>query len=66
MMKNKVIAKQAMKIMVQKKQIKTLCKCLSDIQMMLVCVGGPLNDNVLKYSNAQLVPFQKILDIVED
>lgn len=65
-MKNKVIAKQAMKIMVQKKQIKTLCKCLSDIQMMLVCVGGPLNDNVLKYSNAQLVPFQKILDIVED
>lgn len=30
----------------------------------IIRIGGPLNDNSLKYSKAQLVPFQRILDQV--
>ena len=33
-----------------------LKKCLSKIY----CIGGPLNDNILKYNNKQLVTFSKI------
>jgi hypothetical protein len=36
------------------------------ITKVLACVGGPLNDNVLQYSNEQLKPLQKILELSEN
>jgi hypothetical protein len=33
---------------------------------MIICIGGPLNDNKLKYSPAQLAPFREILEQADD
>lgn len=33
------------------------------INRALFCVGGPLNDNVAKYSKKQLLPFWRIAEI---
>ena len=45
------------------KTIKQMEKDFADIASMIVCVGGPLNDNVLGYNNKQLKIFRDILNI---
>ena len=43
-------------------------KCIDvlwDIQGVLVCVGGPLNDNLMKYTKEQLKPFLYIFSRLE-
>ena len=37
----------------------------SDIVGIIYCVGGPLNDNVLGYTNKQLVTFSRIAEIAK-
>lgn len=35
------------------KEIEDLKKTLRDIRSRFICIGGPLNDNVLKFDNKQ-------------
>jgi hypothetical protein len=53
----------------QTKQIEELKSIVSDLNSrikkactLIYCIGGPLNDNKLKYSNEQLKIFQQIVD----
>lgn len=38
---------------------------LNHIKSLLVCIGGPLNDNVLQFNKEQRNYLHKILDIIE-
>lgn len=40
-------------------------QALRDIEMMLVCIGGPLNDNLLGYSLEQRKLFHDILKTIK-
>lgn len=53
-------AQQALKIAEQEEKIKDLAVRLRDINITLICIGGPLNDNKLQYSKEQLVTFWRI------
>lgn len=63
MTETELIAKQALEIATQKELISDLVQRLSDIRKMLICVGGPLNDNALKYSKEQALIFFKIEEL---
>ena len=58
----KLIARQALRIMELEDIEMDLRSRISKAKMRMYCIGGPLNDNRLGYSNAQLVTFQRILD----
>ena len=63
-----VIARQARQIESQKEYIEKLESAIKDSLSLMVCIGGPLNDNKKSYSSTQLVDFWKIhntLDILE-
>ena len=60
-----LITKQQLQIHEQEQQIKDLCKCISRIRTLMVCVGGPLNDNVHKYTDAQSLIFHRMDDVIE-
>jgi hypothetical protein len=61
-----VIARQARMIESQKEYIKELESSIRDALSVLICVGGPLNDNAKKYSATQLVDFWKIHNALYD
>ena len=46
-----------------KNEIKQMKENFSSISSMIVCIGGPLNDNVHRYNKKQLVIFSQILAI---
>lgn len=48
-----------------KRKSKGRKKALKAIERMLVCMGGPLNDNIMHYSPEQLRIFSDILDTIE-
>lgn len=63
-----VIARQARQIESQKEYIERLDSAIKASLVLMVCVGGPLNDNKKSYSPTQLVDFWKIhntLDVLE-
>ena len=63
-----VIGRQAKQIELQKEYIEKLESAIKDSLSLMVCVGGPLNDNKKSYSSTQLVDFWKIhntLDVLE-
>ena len=39
---------------------------LRDIELFLICIGGPLNDNVMQYSADQLKIFFRIINTIKD
>ena len=47
-----------------KNEIKEMKESFSSIASMIVCIGGPLNDNVHRYNKKQLVIFREIFAIV--
>lgn len=47
------------------KLIKEMKKDFEHIVTQIVCIGGPLNDNKLKYNEEQLVVFQNILNTAQ-
>lgn len=64
-----VIARQARQIESQKEYIEKLESSIKGAVSLMVCVGGPLNDNKKNYSSTQLVDFWKIfntLDVLEE
>jgi hypothetical protein len=63
---NDVIVRQAVKIETLEEANERMRQCLAGAKLYIICVGGPLNDNTLRYSSEQLVTFQKILDVLEE
>ena len=66
MSKDQLITKQQLEIEVLKKRLTWAKKDKSDIVGSLVCIGGPLNDNVLGFSSKQRAYLQvQILEPAE-
>lgn len=55
-----LIAEQALEIRSLTQENNELRERLSSIRKMLICVGGPLNDNKHNYSKEQLLLFFEI------
>lgn len=60
MTKEQLITEQQLKIHQLEEENRNLLKCIRKLRMRMVCVGGPLNDNVLGYSEKQLAIFWKM------
>lgn len=63
---DKLVAKQARDIDRLTTENVDMSEALERIRLRMVCIGGPLNDNRLAYSNEQLVTFAHILQDVEN
>lgn len=61
-----VVVRQAVELYALRDEVKELRSAISQARLHIICIGGPLNDNVKKYSPDQLVTFQKILDALGD
>jgi hypothetical protein len=59
-----MIIAQARKIMEQEAETALMVEMLAKINVELIRVGAPLNDNFLQYSKEQLKPFFRIQDIL--
>jgi len=60
MTKEELITKQALEIEELKSKIASYENSVAEIKLMLICIGGPLNDNKHHYSNDQLKIFFRI------
>ena len=58
--KDTLIAKQALEIENLKGRLASFEECCRQINMHCICIGGPLNDNVLGYTPKQLKTFWAI------
>jgi hypothetical protein len=58
--KDELIAAQAMEIAELRETVKDRDERLRQIHLTCVCIGGPLNDNVLGYTREQLRTFHDI------
>ena len=63
--RDELISCQAMKIFELQKENADKEEILDKIHLMLVCIGGPLNDNYHKYSKEQLKVFFDIARLIE-
>ena len=63
---DKLIADQAKQLWAANERIKSMEHALEAIKKSLMCIGGPLNDNVLQYSKEQLDLFFKIRELVNE
>ena len=63
--KNDAIAKQAIKSMELKRQLRMHRCNEKKIFNEIFCIGGPLNDNREKYTHEQLAIFARIARLVE-
>ena len=57
-----LIARQAKQIEELRDEVADLKERASKARMHIYCIGGPLNDNKLGYSRAQMVTFARIED----
>ncbi len=60
MTKTELIVKQALKLEKLKAELAEYKFAEKEINALMVCIGGPLNDNKLGYTAEQLKPFQAI------
>lgn len=60
MTKNETIARLARRVEKQRQQLKYHRGAAKQIYMQIYGIGGPLNDNKLKYTKEQLLIFQQI------
>ena len=60
--KNDLIADQQLEIQELQRKKLAAVNALDNIYLLIVCVGGPLNDNKLEYTEEQLVIFNTILE----
>lgn len=63
MTQDELVAKQSLEIANLKEMLTDRQKRLRDIDRMLHCIGGPLNDNVLEYTSKQLGPFRRVAEL---
>ena len=61
-----LIVQQALEIANLKEKLGEFKKASADIKMHMVGIGGPLNDNNLKYSKEQREIFHFIFDSLND
>ena len=66
MTETELIARQAKQIEELKDSQADLRERMRQIHLIIYCIGGPLNDNKLKYTNSQLVTFAQIAHQVEE
>ena len=59
---SELIARQAKQIEELKDHVLRLKKNKKDALSHIYCIGGPLNDNKLRYSKEQMVTFARIAD----
>ena len=59
-----LIAYQAKRVVELERTVQDLSFRMAEVHLNIICGGGPLNDNKLHYSPAQLVLFSKIDDLV--
>lgn len=60
MTESELIAKQALQIANLEERLNECDSRLDSIHRMLVCIGGPLNDNVLQFNGPQLKLLHRI------
>jgi hypothetical protein len=65
MEKDELIAKQQLEIENLKQRVSILNDALRNINLMMTCIGGPLNDNRKGYTRRQLRDFFNIKEQVE-
>ncbi len=61
-----LIARQAKQIEELRDEVSDLKKRARRARLHIYCIGGPMNDNKLMFSNAQMVTFQRIADELGD
>lgn len=61
----KLIAAQQLELADLRQQVAQHNRDKQDVRNMIYCIGGPLNDNKLKYSREQMVIFQRIANLCE-
>ncbi len=64
--KNRLIANQALQIQELEENLADVLAALGKIKGIIVCVGGPLNDNKQQFTAEQLSIFNKIVRFAED
>lgn len=62
---SEIIANLARQIAELEQAIENYKSACRIIRNELFCIGGPLNDNKLGYSQKQLIPFRKIAEEIE-
>lgn len=60
--RDKLIAAQQLEIADMKRIIENAVQQADMIQRLTVCIGGPLNDNVKRYTHDQMRDWQQVLD----
>jgi len=65
-MTNDLIAAQAKQIFALEAQVRAQKEVLEEIVLSLVCIGGPLNDNVLGFNASQRNFLHQIHNKIED
>jgi hypothetical protein len=65
MKKNKLIVEQILAIKELEKTVLSLKAVIDAAEMQIVCIGGPLNDNVRQYNKEQMQEWGKVLKILQ-
>lgn len=60
--RDKLISAQQLEIADMKRVIESAVQQADMIQRLIVCIGGPLNDNVKRYTPDQMRDWQQVLD----
>lgn len=62
---DEIIARQARKIERLERRVADLEKAKNEARQHIYCIGGPLNDNKLGYSRAQMTTFFLIAECLD-
>lgn len=65
MNEHEVMARQAVKLERLEAENAHLKDNITRARRIIICIGGPLNDNKLAYSKEQLYPFHRIKEELE-
>jgi len=66
MTQEQLITNQQLKTHQLEADNKDLINCIQRLRTDMICIGGPLNDNVLEYSPKQLMVFQRMDRHIEE
>lgn len=66
MTKDELISNQQLEIENLRENCRIMYKAIDDINRFLFCIGGPLNDNVLNFTNKQIEYLFNIGYITDD
>lgn len=66
MTNEELITRQQKRIHELEDALKSIDSFADGIRHWLICIGGPLNDNVLQYSKEQRKPLHRILEAADE